>query len=112
MRGQSYGFDLQFLRKLATIKAGNIALGKSTLIHFVVSISEATNPGIVEALSHELDSIHEASSTSLVHVVSEIRKLRSRVDKVRREFETGSGALAQELSEPFRKKIEPFLPHW
>jgi hypothetical protein len=109
VRGLAHGFDLQFLTKLTTIKTNNGT--RKTLIHFVASIGESSAPGIVDALEGELGSAHDCTTVSLTQLIGDVRKLRSRVDKVQRELETGSGGSNQpaELSAPFRERIAPFV---
>ena len=111
VRGLAHGFDLNFLAKLTTIKASAATGRKKSLVHFVAAIAETNTPGIVDTMSKELASLHANTSVTLTQMTGDVRKLQSRVDKVKREMETGSGGPQSppELSGPFNDRIAPFV---
>eukprot|EP00968_Pinguiococcus_pyrenoidosus_P006036 scaffold395_cov243-Pinguiococcus_pyrenoidosus.AAC.23 len=105
-RGQAYGFKMDSILKLKDARSSKN--GKLNLMHFLVMQVEAHRAADAD-FYNELRSVAAASDISMDQMKSDINVINSGVKKLQNELEngSGSGSMQPNISEPFRKRIEP-----
>jgi hypothetical protein len=106
-RGGLYGFKLDGLLKLATVKSID---NKSTLLNFLVNWCEHHDPELL-SLAYELDGVHAASKVPLTQVNSELTSIQKGLDVVTQQIEAASqehvdGDAFDSVMTPFKTRAE------
>lgn len=86
--GQAYGFQIESLNKLSTLKASPISLG--TAVNIVATLIEQKSPNCIK-ISDQTMAISAASEVSYRQLTSDLNILEQQMAKVENEYQLSKG---------------------
>jgi hypothetical protein len=108
-RGQAYGFKLELLPKLQTLKAGSAAgIPNYTLVNFLVDELERTAPRHLKFYDSWIN-VRAAATISIKNLVTDIRICQNDFRKITRELEAMSKMPSTPVRTAFERKMEPYV---
>lgn len=106
-RGGVYGFKLDGLQKLSTVKSVD---NKQTLMNFLAMHCETIDNGIIiSKLEEELSMTEEASRISLDTCRSEINMLKKNIQLIQEQIIAQQHEIIKDPTDAFIEKLTPFV---
>jgi len=106
-RGGVYGFKLDGLQKLSTVKSVD---NKLSLMHFLAMHCESIDNGlIISKLEEELSMAEEASRISLESCRSEITMLKKNITLIQEQIAAHQQEVIKDPTDLFVEKLYPFV---
>jgi len=102
--GRAYGIKLDVLLKLGDTKTVD---NKKTLLHFILSFIEKSNPDVIDWMT-ELEHIILASKVSQQTIRDDMNVLRSGLKLVKDQIDLLESSTEQEINKSYRFRIESF----
>lgn len=110
-RGQAYGFTLDTLNKLRDTRANDQSAkfpGVTTLLHYVITLSDDQKLGFVDFLE-EMPHVESAARINFAAMQASVRALRTNVNALRKEMEDLRAADSPLKEDHFVDLMLPFF---